>query len=1303
MAKKKLGKAVDWVKKIEEIIKIAQKDTKKYMPELKKAVTKGEGSFNKARKKKQKFGKKNKTKLTKEATSISRNGKSKTRLKITNNKKTKKLKRKGNTRNKKKTNKEKNICINGCPVSMVSGEELLTIEDVILPGAVPFTFKRTYRTSACEVKSYLGYGWSHTLSHQLEFTGDEVLWYDNENRVTSLLLPDEAISESTNPIAGATLYLSDKAGEFVLSAPELPFLHFKRQGNTGHLVRLSDNYNNELFIQYNQNQQPQAVVNPHGIALWLNYNEADLISSIELKTFSDTPDGREWQTQRLMHQYDYNESSQLISEQNEAGEGEYYHYNEQHVITGRQMAGGMTFGWEWEGESKDVRCTKHWSNTGFQASYLWDDEAHTVTVSYPDGSTEVYQHDEETNLINTTDPDGAVTTQEYNDDGQLVRSVDALGYETLHYYDDEGQRELTVLPDGTEISFEYLLGHLFKVTCGDATWRYFYNLEGDLTEKRDPLHQTTFYHYNPQGNLSRIAYPDGSEHQLSWNRLGMLIEERYPDGTTSQYRHDISGRVIYQKSSIGGVTQYQWDEADRLVKLIQPNGKSKTFCYNAYGKVTEVMDEAGRKTAYEYEENSHLLSRVTNPDGTSLSYLYDNPKRFVSQITNERGEAYNIDYFTNGLVKTETTFDGRQMHYAYDLLGQLLKKTEVGSEGTELVTEFTHDEMGRLSEKVLPDGNKVAYGYDESGNLASIDDGETPLAWKYDLLNRVTEEHQNWASNYFEYDVVGQVVKWQLPDAKVLHYQRGQGGLLNQISLDDHVLTRHLYQNGIESRRTQGAVISSFDYDTQGRLVHQSQSINGHQTRTRDYGYDALGNLSQIADSRFGDSYFDYDPLSRLKAVRGNLEEHFVHDATGNVLSQHLGRRQDELNLAEAGGNQLTFHGDSHYEYDEFGRLMTEKRGKNQSLITTYEYDCQHRLIQASMPDGTTATYTYDAFGRRTKKVVTDKAQTTTTTEFIWQGDNLIGEVTGSDYKTYVYEPGTFRPLAQISGEGRNNGEVYYYHLDQIGTPIELTDVQGQSVWSVQYRAYGNVLTQHTEEIQSALRFQGQYYDSETGLHYNRHRYYSPGTGRFTTIDPIGLAGGLNNYQYVPNPTGWVDPLGLYVIKGSQCQDSAARRAKIIDAIEEKMQPVIDYIHKLDPDAQVGFRGSVASGMKGEHKRFGGPDGDRVPFDGEYTHKNKVAVPHNGPQGYDVDLFIVSDKLYSKFPKIPFFKDLSNIDDNIDDILESVRQSLNNNPALKGLKQEKMDIRVWRGKDIIKKLNKGDTQVYLESKIKPQK
>ncbi|MDH5859300.1 RHS repeat domain-containing protein, partial [Lampropedia aestuarii] len=122
--------------------------------------------------------------------------------------------------------------------------------------------------------------------------------------------------------------------------------------------------------------------------------------------------------------------------------------------------------------------------------------------------------------------------------------------------------------------------------------------------------------------------------------------------------------------------------------------------------------------------------------------------------------------------------------------------------------------------------------------------------------------------------------------------------------------------------------------------------------------------------------------------------------------------------------------------------------------------------------------------------------------------------------------------------------QVRYYHNDQIGTPRELTGESGEILWSATYKAWGNTLQEEwlpeqapqrkkphqlaQEQHQSQnLRFQGQYYDAETGLHYNRFRYYDPDCGRFVSQDPIGLAGGLHLYQYSSNPVAWIDPLGL--------------------------------------------------------------------------------------------------------------------------------------------------------------------------------
>ena len=234
---------------------------------------------------------------------------------------------------------------------------------------------------------------------------------------------------------------------------------------------------------------------------------------------------------------------------------------------------------------------------------------------------------------------------------------------------------------------------------------------------------------------------------------------------------------------------------------------------------------------------------------------------------------------------------------------------------------------------------------------------------------------------------------------------------------------------------------------------------------------------------------------------------------------------QDRPGAAKVQGNRLLMQGDRHYDYDAFGNLIRERRGTAQKLVTDYRYDCQHRLIGVTTPDGRTASYRYDAFGRRIAKTVDGH-----TTEFFWQGDNLVAESSREHYRSYLYEPGSFRPLAMLDGKGPRKACPFYYQLDHLGTPQELTDFGGEIVWSAKYNAYGKVT--HLafgggEQLEQPLRFQGQYFDAESGLHYNRHRYYDPDVGRYLTPDPIKLAGGLNQYQYTPNPTGWVDPLGL--------------------------------------------------------------------------------------------------------------------------------------------------------------------------------
>ncbi len=201
-------------------------------------------------------------------------------------------------------------------------------------------------------------------------------------------------------------------------------------------------------------------------------------------------------------------------------------------------------------------------------------------------------------------------------------------------------------------------------------------------------------------------------------------------------------------------------------------------------------------------------------------------------------------------------------------------------------------------------------------------------------------------------------------------------------------------------------------------------------------------------------------------------------------------------------------------------------------------------MVGITQPNGQTASYRYDPFGRRISKTVDDK-----TTEFFWQGDKLIAEHHAERHRSYLYEPDSFRPLALLEGSGPKETKPYHYQLDHLGTPQELTDTKGEIVWSAHYRAYGQIARLDVGNIDNPLRLQGQYFDQESGLHYNRHRYYNPDIGRYLTPDPVKLAGGINGYRYVPNPTGWVDPLGLNNCPGQNgCNARTEPQDPAIDA-----------------------------------------------------------------------------------------------------------------------------------------------------------
>jgi RHS repeat-associated protein len=250
--------------------------------------------------------------------------------------------------------------------------------------------------------------------------------------------------------------------------------------------------------------------------------------------------------------------------------------------------------------------------------------------------------------------------------------------------------------------------------------------------------------------------------------------------------------------------------------------------------------------------------------------------------------------------------------------------------------------------------------------------------------------------------------------------------------------------------------------------------------------------------------------------------EEFRYDPAANRLNFNS-RQFDHVK-----DNRLKQWRDQEYTYDAWGNLIEKRTGH--SRLQTFSYDFENRLVRAeTYTQGrleSTGTYRYDSLGRRVGKT----SQVNGTEEhkrFLWQGLRMLREESPRQSSLYLYEPGSYAPLARVDQAEGEEQKRYYFHTDQIGTPLEMTDAQGQIVWQATYRAWGTIEALVVNQVEQNLRFQGQYFDDETGLHYNTFRYYDPEVGRFITQDPIGLLGGDNLYRYAPSPVSWADAIGL--------------------------------------------------------------------------------------------------------------------------------------------------------------------------------
>jgi len=468
-----------------------------------------------------------------------------------------------------------------------------------------------------------------------------------------------------------------------------------------------------------------------------------------------------------------------------------------------------------------------------------------------------------------------------------------------------------------------------------------------------------------------------------------------------------------------------------------------------------------------------------------------------------------------------------------DSLGNLKQQTSPDTGSTDAV----HDEAGNLTTRTDARGKTAAYSYDSLDRLSKIvyDDQTVNYTWDScaNGIGRLCSLSNNTVSH--SYNAAGQRTRSLSPGGQTLDYQ-WTGNRITALSVNcQPVISQITYEpdgqvNGWTWGNTQP---NERFYDLAGRAVIVSLGFDAKTQLpdSRYYGYDAAGRLTDAIDDVDPqlNQHHAYDELDRLTGSRRGEPElsriDYSYDLSGNRTEKIKNSTTQNSYSTDANSNRLQSQGGAQtasYSYDAAGNLTGDG-------TFSYSYNAAGRRIAATSA-GQTVSYGYDGLGQRITKTVAGN----TTQYFYDEQGHLTGEYDGSGQLIQEIIWLGDLPVAMLKPSATTAiPDLYYIHADHLGTPRKITRPNdNRVVWSWESEAFGNSLPDQNPsglgDFVFNLRFPGQYYDAETGLHYNMARYYNPKTGRYDESDPIGLKGGVNTYAYVKNnPINFIDPKGL--------------------------------------------------------------------------------------------------------------------------------------------------------------------------------
>ncbi len=769
-----------------------------------------------------------------------------------------------------------------------------------------------------------------------------------------------------------------------------------------------------------------------------------------------------------------------------------------------------------------------------ETSYTYDANGYRQTMTDASGNTTYYRYNAFGQLEWIKDPDLRETNWSYaSATGNLLTITAPDNAVTTYRYEDPGNTwKLTSVvrpgPNGDAVTrFGYdAWGNVSSVAdpVGDNT-SFTYDALGDVLSRTDPAGGATFFAYDnisriktvtdALGRLSRFDYAAATGFVTFTDNVGNVTRTLLDAKGNAHYTEDALGNGTWYDYTYGGCTSCGSTGGDLLAAITDARNRTTSFGYDANGRPTTTTDPLGHTTSITYHPSGDVRYRT---DALLRQTAYDHdPLGNLARITDARGGITWLEYTPGGLTDNVVDANGNLTHYGYDAAGRVnqVASPDAGTSGYQYFSEgsvytrtdaknvtviYGYDDASRRTGISYPDASRnVSFVYDNlsvpfgKGRLTNMTDPSGTTAYRYDAMGRIVQEDKTVLgvsySTGYGYDEAGNLATVTYPGGRVV--TTTPNGIRRPTSISTVVdglpatLAYAFVYDNVTDRRSMtlgNGIAETNDFDA----VHRPVSIAWGGLAGLTLGYDNVGNVSSLTDNTssavptpFWWTTYDYVG-NRLDNVTDTALRHYLYDENGNTTDDGL----------------RTFI------YDQGQRLLQVQQGTTVLVENVYDGKGRRRI---KMAGGQTTVYHYDL------------------------GSRLIAETDqeGHVKVEYVYLEGA--PLAQVRTMGSTEA-VYYYHTDHLGTPRAMTNASQAIVWRVETDPFGNEIGTPLKTVENNLRFPGQYFDAETGLHQNYFRDYDPRTGRYIQADPIGLAGGINVYSYaIVNPLRWIDPTGLAV------------------------------------------------------------------------------------------------------------------------------------------------------------------------------